>query len=289
MKTVTLLFEKLSAASLGCYGSGFPTPGIDEFATTSDLFTSCFADRSCEQLDKWMSSKNLRRINTLDEWENLDFEHLILNNESQSQGLLFGGEIQPAEADGIVAKVLEALASCDSPPAVVLTAIQGGNYQNMQPENETTSGETSSDDTSANEPPAKKSSADGYTVGEIEAHVPLIVNLPQQEFSRRRMELTTTSKLPELISSLLESPEHYSSWRDQLVTGQIRYASEHERAVRTERWLLIQSREDKADDPDSMFLFRKPEDVWEILNVVDQYPQVIDNYIETGQLTYPED
>ncbi|WP_145198854.1 hypothetical protein [Thalassoglobus polymorphus] len=226
-----------------------------------------------------MNSTNVTRINTLDEWENLDFEDLLRNDECQSQRLQFGSEIQPAEADGIVSKLLEVLASCDSPTAVILTAIEGGNYQEFQTENDSSSNDTS----------AKKTSADGFTVGEIEAHVPLIVKLPQQEFSRRRMELITTSKILELVSNLLESPEAYSSWRDQLVTGQIQYASEQERAVRTEHWLLIQSREAKADDRDSMFLFRKPEDVWEILNVVDQYPQVIDNYIETGQLTYPED
>ena len=75
-------------------------------------------------------------------------------------------------------------------------------------------------------------------------------------------------------------------WREELQNPQVTYGTEQWMAVRTHEWLLIKPK-NSPDDEYSEKLFRKPEDLWEILDVANQYPLVVEDFRKTGQLTFP--
>ncbi|SFH87938.1 alkaline phosphatase family protein [Planctomicrobium piriforme] len=124
-------------------------------------------------------------------------------------------------------------------------------------------------------------------VSEPVVHLPLLIHIVGQEQHVRIDELVGVDDLQRLIEMLKnEGPAAVEAWRDSLVHNELRLDSPLSKAVRTQKWLLVE----KKNDPDEasamreVRLFRKPEDVWEMLDVASQFPELIDHYLETGEL-----
>lgn len=256
MSCLSLVFDQLPTSCLSCYGSHLVTPRIDTLAAVSDIFTMCYADASTEP---WTSTIKAQKTISISEYEQINDFWRNFTFDSTSLVIRFKFPTSSLQADHLVGGLLE-IFPLNSPnrPAIVFTSLQG------EPGNDGWAG----------------------AVGEQAAHVPLMVSLPGQQECRRRDELLTTTALPQLLTSLSSSEETYRMWRDELHNSQVTYGTDHWRAVRTHGWLLIQSK-NSPDDEFSEKLFRKPDDLWEILDVANQYPSIVEDYRSTGQLSFP--
>ncbi len=116
------------------------------------------------------------------------------------------------------------------------------------------------------------------TLSDPLAHLPLIVHQTGKAHPVRDQTLLTSQQFFDFAS--FDASSKGKSNR------QIRYESPQSIAHRTFDWLLIEKRLDENRLPtEGLFaLHRKPEDIWEILNVADQFPDLIQVFQETGQL-----
>ena len=69
---------------------------------------------------------------------------------------------------------------------------------------------------------------------------------------------------------------------DQPLADRLVVQSEQSISIRTPTWLFVQRLSDNNQEPQSL-LFKKPEDRWEVLDVADQYPDVVEQFSQ--QLT----
>lgn len=263
MKLLVILFDELSTSSLGCYGSRERTPCIDSLAAVGDLFTMCFAAGSAPDPAMLVQSSSSISVNHADDLDHPDFIEKIRDDNAETFFIRVNAQLAKEHVDQVVGKLLDHLKQeLSTLPAVLLTAQEG-----VVEESEVI----------ANRSP----------VGESAVHVPLIVAWPGQTLSRRRDDLITTADFKGFIHILKSSIEEYSAWRDSLDRQQIEYRSGDAVATRTRDWLLIQTNDESDLAESSIQLFRKPEDIWEVLDVADQYPQVVEHFVETGILSFP--
>jgi len=263
MKLLVILFDELSASSLGCYGSRERTPRIDSLAAVGDLFTMCFADGSSPDPAMLVQSSSSVSVNRADDLDHSDFIEKICEDNAETFFIRVSAQLAQEHVDQVVGKLLDLMTKdLSTLPTILFTARKGsiGGSEKV-----------------ANQSP----------VGESAAHVPMIVAWPGQTHSRRRDDLITTADFKGFIHTLSSSIEEYSAWRDSFNRQQIEYRSGDAVATRTRDWLLIQKNVEGDDVESSIQLYRKPEDIWEILDVANQYPQVVEHFVETGILSFP--
>jgi arylsulfatase A-like enzyme len=117
-------------------------------------------------------------------------------------------------------------------------------------------------------------------------HLPLIIGLPGAECAGTRIStVTQTSDMPHAILGLLDGAhtaktefdllslgQAKESARDYARTVQVSEAGSQTVAIRTPEWAFLS--ELGSDSPVSE-LYRKPDDRWEINNVVQHYPDLV--------------
>lgn len=263
MNNLVIVFDSLSAASLGCYGSNAKTPAFDKVATNGDLFTNCYSDFSGKLIEEFVEQFPIQVLSDLDSgidstsWNNSDSE------SSQSQVVRVVVELDTESADELLESLLNHFTQHGERDFnLVVTALNGIVLE---------------------EDSVKKI----QTPNEVAAHVPLIVSLADQNISRRRLELMTSQHVVQILESLADSRETYERFRDSIAVKQITYSTAEVVATRTRDWLHFCENHADEHGEHSQQLFRKPEDVWEILDVSDQYPQLIEHFEATGELTFP--
>ncbi len=263
MKLLVILFDELSASSLGCYGGRQQTPRIDSLAAVSDVFTMCFAEESAPDPAMLVQSSSSVAVDHVDHLDHPEIIEEIRDDNAETLFVRVSAQVPREYVDQVIGKLFDLMANdlCIR-PTILLTARKGF---------------VEDSEKIASQSP----------VGEAAAHTPLIVAWPGQTHSRRRDDFITTTDLRGFIHTLYSSTEEYSAWRDSLDRQQIEYRSDTAIATRTRDWLLIQTN-DKGDLAEkSIQLYRKPEDIWEILDVADQYPQIVEHFVETGILSFP--
>ncbi len=265
MKLLVILFEELSASALGCYGGRRQTPRIDSLAAAGDVFTMCFAEESSPDPATLVQSSSSVSVNHIDDLDHPDFSSNFLNDNAETFFIRVGAQLSGEHVDQVVGKLLDLITNDRSILPTILFTARRGLIQDSE------------------------KVASRSPVGESAAHIPLIVASPEQTQSRRRNELITTTNLRELVPALYSSFEEYSAWRDSLHRQQIEYRSDNAVATRTRDWLLIQTDAEGDDAENCIQLYRKPEDIWEVLEVADQYPQVVEHFQETGILSFPSE
>lgn len=263
MNSLVILFHSLSASSLSCYGADFRTPTFDELAARGDIFTNCYSDAAGKLIDELVRQLPTQVVSETN--PEIDFSKAANIDTQNNKTLIIVVEVisdrEAKSYDQILSMILaQAKSQFDSSYNLVVTALKGAG--------------------------SKKDEV--ALPNDLNAHVPLIVSVAGQTTSRRRMELLTSSNVVELIELLRAPATAYQEYRDSLTNNQITYSSGVTTATRTQHWLHLQSNETDDHGETSQQLFRKPEDVWEILDVADQYPQVIDHFAITGQLSFPD-
>lgn len=269
MNNLLVLFDELCADSLSCYGASLSTPAFDRLAASGDIFSNCYSDKQGQLLTEWLHdhATNVIAVQTT-----------IASNESsrlpdslsglhQSGLQLIRAEVNSdaEKADFLLSDLFQLLDSTSAKfDSLIVTALSG---RQSQQESDT------SGPLSLNE----------------KTHVPLIVSHSEQTTTRRRSDLLTTSDVLELLKYMEKSQADYANFRDHLPSKEIAYELEDLRATRNRDWLLIRSSEAEMPDMNDAELYRKPEDIWETWNVIQQYPQVLENFLETGKLNFPSD
>lgn len=282
---IILLFENLCASDLSCLGGTQPTPIADRLAARSVLFTACFA--TCEVTPDNLVGPQFQIVD-------MELSHVVHGDCELVHSLSTDTLLHITRIDDItqlesgLSAILAAIQR-DCPQAtLVLTALWGHR------------------DSSA--PQDIRS-----VIGERAAHVPLMIARPSQQTPRRHTSLLTTQELPSLLEQLKHSTgDQPPVWlaKERGEREQVSYRSETAVAVRTRHWLLLDesplridtgespvaSRPSPTEQPQLIaashpdvedrrpLLFHKPEDIWEVLDVAEQYPQVIAHYQSTGQL-----
>ncbi|TWT57418.1 hypothetical protein KOR42_07790 [Thalassoglobus neptunius] len=275
MRTLVIVYQHLAASDLGAYGGAQPLTTFDEFASRSDVYDWVYvADRTQPVTHELKQScgNSFREVSAIEEIPESVSE---LASEAADGSTLFlnlSSETSPEQLDQSFASALDAWKTAtrdsdsDTPSTIIVTANLGAHIDvdtlDAHPER---------------------------SVAEAAAHIPLIIQPPGQNVSRRRTKLLTSDLIVEALKVISESAASYQNFRDSEGAMQISYQSRSMLAVRTEHALLIRSRDgDDSDDDHFLSLYLKPEDFWEVLDVASQYPVVVDHFFETGELTLPQ-
>lgn len=136
------------------------------------------------------------------------------------------------------------------------------------------------------------------SISDVVAQLPLLIHLPRRDLGERCQELLQSADLLPLLTGIGRRGEGRRESEGSVVerlAGQreIVYQSASAQAIRDKDWLFIQRREppgtqQAADQRDERgaYLFRKPEDAWELLDVADQYPELLEHLKTTGRLPF---
>ena len=131
------------------------------------------------------------------------------------------------------------------------------------------------------------------SVCEPVVHLPLLLQHPAVPSGRLREFVTAESLLQLMRLCLSEESTDMAAtiqqWQNELTDSSVQYDSPLAHAVRTENWLFIERRHppesageiaDPAQDEEEpeVRLYRKPEDVWESMDLASQYPDVLDSF-----------
>lgn len=265
MNSLVVLFNTLSTSSIGCYGAKSRTPAFDEIAACGDIYTNCYTDERGAAILRVLEGLPTTEVSDSD--SEIDFSAVEMHVDNAPSRLVVrvACDLDVDACDHILKKTLDQTRQkFSSEFHLIVTSLEGH---------------------SAEENPSSKSLA---LPGELATHVPLIVSTAGQEASRRRSELITTEQAAKVIECLSVSTEAYQQYRDSLFSGQITYQTSGATATRTKHWLQFQLHTENAHGETVQKLFRKPDDIWEILDVADQYPQVIEHFAATGELTFPD-
>ncbi|MEW4490148.1 hypothetical protein AB1L42_18835 [Thalassoglobus sp. JC818] len=272
MRTFVIVFQHLPASELGAYGGSRSLTAFDEFTSCADVYDWVYvADRThpLTQELNGISRASFRQANSIEEIDD-NVQELASGSSSVSTLLLnLPSDTPIAEIDRAFASTLNSWKTAtdsNEPTTVVVTA-------NL--------GEHIDVDALATHPER--------SVTEAAAHIPLIIQQPGQDVSRRRSRLLTSDSIPSAVRAISESTGSYLNFRDEAGATQIEYQSRSMQAIRTEQALLIRSREsDESGESHFLSLYLKPEDCWEVLDVASQYPLVVEHFLETGELTLPQ-
>ena len=124
-------------------------------------------------------------------------------------------------------------------------------------------------------------------VSESMVHLPLIIYQPEIGEHTRIDELLQTDDLTDLITLASEARvDVVSQWAERVTPKMIRWETPEVIAVRNQDWLIVESREgtSESDEQERVMLFRKPEDLWDVLDLAQQFPALIEDYERTGLL-----
>lgn len=264
MSTLLILFEHLSATEIGCYGGRPHTPHLDSLAANGDLFTACYADHKAPQLKQLLEESALQTVSSVIELRSQGLSKLRTNLVAELQVLYFQGSYSGIQADEMVEEALaQLLRTSKNDRRLIISSLFG-------------------------EAPSETDLNFHAPLRESAAHIPLIIAIPGQTFSRRRSQLLTTAGLTKLVRAATQSTTSYHEILEEAEQVQIEYRCEGAVATRTREWLLIQNVDNNDEDLDpELVLYRKPEDLWEQLDVAEQYPQLVDHFLQTGHLTFP--
>ena|GEM_PF-2267004 len=118
-------------------------------------------------------------------------------------------------------------------------------------------------------------------------HVPLLVHQAGQSTHQRLQQLIGPAQADSLLKALACSAgEGVNTWREELQEAPVIFQHGPACSLRTRDWLLIDMREPTAPGQESgIALFRKPEDIWETLDVAAQHGDIVETYLATGRLT----
>jgi hypothetical protein len=96
--------------------------------------------------------------------------------------------------------------------------------------------------------------------------------------ARRTPALLTQADLIALIANWRNGGRSLEELFPRREQPAIRYSCETAHAWRSRDWLLIQQSIIEGSDSPEVRLFRKPEDVWETLDVAAQYPDLVEEF-----------
>ena len=214
MNNLIILFDSLSAASLGCYGCNAKTPAFDMVAANGDLFTHCYSDFSGKLIEEY--------VNQFPTQEMSEIETGIEVATSETQVIRIASKQNNQDFDELLQSSINHFTDGqDRDFNLVITALQG----DFSKENST---------------------KESQFPGEMAVHVPLIISLAHQEMSRRRLDLLTSQHVVQILKSLTTSNEAYHRFRDSMDVKQISYNTAKVLATRTRDWLHF--RENHLDE-----------------------------------------
>lgn len=125
-------------------------------------------------------------------------------------------------------------------------------------------------------------------VSEPLVHLPLLIHVFGNEEHERVNPLVQTSDIKTLLSQLIkEGPAAVRHWITSLATDEIRWEFPTTRALRTEKWMVAEKLGTEDGSP-VLVLTRKPEDLWDMLDVASQHLDLVELYLSTGALQTTE-
>jgi hypothetical protein len=110
-------------------------------------------------------------------------------------------------------------------------------------------------------------------------HLPLLLRTLDDSIGRTS-SLIGSNDLVELIASWLQGRCSLEEMLPGPERSEICYACASAQARRSPDWLLIQQIAGENPEDSAVRLFRKPEDVWEVLDVASQYPDLIEEFMK---------
>jgi hypothetical protein len=128
------------------------------------------------------------------------------------------------------------------------------------------------------------------SVSDVVTKLPLLIHSPKMQLGERWRGMIQSDDLIRFLGTIRSTagnqPDRLESEAVMnLLSGkrQLVYESPAARAVRDDDWLFVQRRNppataDAANEGEerNAYLFRKPEDAWELLDVADQHPELVE-------------
>jgi hypothetical protein len=178
---------------------------------------------------------------------------LALLPESQ-QGLVLA-TAEALECDALLAQVLNVLDNCCLAECLLIVTSANGDLRRGPP----------------GQPDWIRALSDPAV------HLPLLVQCVEHP-ARRTPALLTQADLIALIANWRNGGRSLEELFPRREQPAIRYSCETAHAWRSRDWLLIQQSIIEGSDSPEVRLFRKPEDVWETLDVAAQYPDLVEEF-----------
>lgn len=319
MRTFLLVFDRLPAWQLGCYGNfDEATPTFDDFAAQSAVFDHAYSSPDepswtrCS-LPTELPTAHLRIAeepgSVLDDTRHVSVATLLAGDENGNQDL-FPDDVWNRSLVLIEVSDLDRIACSGdegttresddiddtADPAALADAVLHALLKQILPRLTdddlliVTADRGDPQDDPTDNPVWLKS------VGEAAAHVPLFIHVADAETVGRFDPFVTRDDVEGLIRAHAQGGRSgLNEWRRELRRESIRYSSPDAQVYRTREWVLVERKSahnrDEAGTPDDdsvIRLYRQPEDPWLVRDVSGEYVELTERYRRSGTVAQVE-
>lgn len=313
MRTILLVFDRLPAWQLGCYGNfDEATPTFDDFAAQSAVFDHAY---SSPDEPSWSRCSLPTELPTaylrIAEESGPAFDGILrvsvaelLERDESGRPDLFADDVWNRSLVLIEVSDLDRIAYAGdegtsresddiddtADPAALADAVLHGLLRQILPR-------LADDDllivtADRGDPQDDPTDNPGWlkSVGEAAAHVPLFIHACDAETVGRFDPFVTRDDVEGLIRSHAQGGRSgLNEWRRGLCRESIRYSSPDAQVSRTREWVLVERKSahdrDEAGTPDDdsvIRLYRQPEDPWLVRDVSGEYVELTERYRRSG-------